>query len=224
MSNLQTFDWEHKITENNKEDGLPAILHPVLSSAKRMFDIAFSFIVCCALLPFLPIIALIIKVQSPGPIFFIQDRTGLNGTTFRCIKFRSMRVNQECDELQCTKDDPRTFPFGRFMRKTNIDELPQFFNVIRGDMSIVGPRPHMLYHTEYYSHLIDNYMNRHVCRPGITGWSQVNGFRGQTHSLWQMECRVQHDLWYIANWTPWLDLLIIVRTIKNLITCDENAY
>lgn len=191
---------------------------------KRTFDIVVSALTCLVLLPFLPIIALIIKMQSPGPLFFVQNRTGLNGHTFKCYKFRSMHVNNQADTLQATKDDPRKFPFGEFMRKTNIDEFPQFFNVLKGDMSIVGPRPHMMLHTEMYGKLIDKYMVRHFCRPGITGWAQVTGFRGETKELWQMEERIRRDIWYLENWTFWLDLKIILKTALTIIRPDKQAY
>lgn len=191
---------------------------------KRTFDIIFSGIVCLCMLPLLPVIALCIKIQSPGPIFFKQDRTGLNGKTFKCYKFRSMHISKDADTKQATKDDPRKFAFGNFMRKTNIDELPQFFNVLKGDMSVVGPRPHMIFHTEMYSKIIDKYMVRHFCKPGITGWAQVTGFRGETKELWQMEERVKRDIWYLENWTPILDIIIIFKTVISVIKPDKHAY
>ena len=171
-----------------------------------------------------PIIYLIIKIQSPGPIFFKQLRTGLDGRDFYCYKFRSMHVNKDADRLQATKDDPRKYPFGNFMRKANIDELPQFWNVLKGDMSIVGPRPHMLAHTEMYSQLIDKYMVRHFVKPGVTGWAQVTGFRGETKELWQMEGRVKRDIWYMEHWSIWLDTRIVWLTIKTIFVHDEHAY
>ena len=191
---------------------------------KRLFDIVVSSLVCLLLLPFIPIIALCIKLQSPGPVFFRQKRTGLNGTSFWCYKFRSMHVNNQSDTAQATKDDPRKFPFGNFMRKTNLDEFPQFFNVLRGNMSIVGPRPHMLYHTELYSELIDKYMVRHFSKPGITGWAQVTGYRGETKDPRLMEERIKHDIWYIENWTFWLDMKIIFMTARSIIHPDKHAY
>ncbi len=191
---------------------------------KRAFDIVVSALVCLVMLPFIPIIALIIKSQSRGPLFFKQQRTGIDGKVFTCYKFRSMHVNDDADKLQATKDDPRKFAFGDFMRKTNIDEFPQFFNVLRGDMSIVGPRPHMLSHTKIYGDLIEKYMVRHFVRPGITGWAQVTGCRGETKELWQMEERVSKDVWYIEHWNFWLDLHIIWKTAITLIFPDENAY
>ena len=161
--------------------------------AKRLFDIVFSAFVLLMLSPLFPFIALIIKMQSKGPVFFKQLRTGLNGESFMCYKFRSMHVNADADRVQATRHDPRKFPFGEFMRKTNLDELPQFFNVLKGDMSVVGPRPHMVFHTEKYSALIDKYMVRHFSKPGITGYAQVTGFRGETEELWQMEGRIKKD-------------------------------
>ncbi|MDN5554368.1 undecaprenyl-phosphate glucose phosphotransferase [Prevotella sp.] len=191
---------------------------------KRLFDVTTSIFCCICLIPIIPIIALIIKIQSPGPIFFKQERTGFEGKTFNCYKFRSMHVNKDADTAQATKNDPRKFAFGNFMRKTNVDELPQFWNVLKGDMSIVGPRPHMLHHTQIYSELIDKYMVRHFCKPGITGWAQVTGFRGETKELWQMEERVERDIWYIEHWTFMLDIKIIYKTIKSVIIPDKCAY
>lgn len=191
---------------------------------KRLLDIVFSSIMLIIIIPLLPIIALIIKMQSPGSIFFKQERTGLNGKTFVCYKFRSMHINDVADKLQATKNDPRKFPFGNFMRKTNIDELPQFYNVLKGDMSVVGPRPHMLYHTEKYSALIKKYMVRHISKPGITGWAQVTGFRGETSELWQMEGRIKKDIWYIEHWSLWLDIKIIFMTVWSVIHPDKGAY
>ena len=191
---------------------------------KRLFDITVSIISCICMIPIIPIIAIIIKIQSPGPIFFKQERTGFAGKTFNCYKFRSMHINKDADTEQATENDPRKFAFGNFMRKTNIDEFPQFWNVLKGVMSIVGPRPHMLHHTEIYSELIDKYMVRHFCKPGITGWAQVTGFRGETKELWQMEERVERDIWYIEHWTFMLDIKIIYRTIKSVIIPDKHAY
>lgn len=160
----------------------------------------------------------------PGPIFFRQKRNGLNDKEFYCYKFRSMKVNAEADTLQATKDDPRKTRWGNIMRKTNIDELPQFINVLLGDMSIVGPRPHMLKHTEEYSKLINKYMVRHFVKPGITGWSQVTGYRGETKELKDMEGRVIGDIWYIEHWSFWLDIYIIYKTVRNAIHGEKNAY
>ena len=191
---------------------------------KRTFDIVLSlfFLIPTALM--FPFIWLMIKIQSPGPILFKQARTGIDGKTFMMLKFRSMHVNKDADRLQATKDDPRKYPFGNFMRKSNIDELPQFLNVLKGDMSFVGPRPHMLAHTEQYSALITKYMVRHFVKPGLTGWAQVTGFRGETKELWQMEGRVKRDIWYMEHWSIWLDIRIIWMTAKTIFIHDKNAY
>lgn len=194
--------------------------------AKRIFDIIFSSFVLLLIFPWIFIfVSVMIKIQSPGPIFFLQERTGLDGKIFKCIKFRSMKVNNDADEIQATKNDPRKFPFGDFMRKTNIDELPQFINVFLGDMSVVGPRPHMLKHTAEYSKLINHFMVRHFAKPGITGLAQVSGFRGETRHIDQMEGRVKKDIEYIENWTFLLDLKIIVKTVTNMFGKEKgNAY
>lgn len=163
-------------------------------------------------------------LTMPGPVFFKQKRNGLNDKEFYCYKFRSMRVNTQADSLQATKDDPRKTRWGNIMRKTSIDELPQFINVLLGDMSVVGPRPHMLKHTEEYSKLINKYMVRHFVKPGITGWSQVTGYRGETKELKDMEGRIRGDIWYIEHWSFGLDLFIIYKTVANAIHGEKNAY
>ena len=193
-------------------------------AVKRLFDIVLSTILLIPTAIVFPFIYIMIKIQSPGPILFKQQRTGLDGKTFNCYKFRSMHVNKDADKLQATKDDPRKFPFGNFMRRTNIDELPQFFNVLQGRMSIVGPRPHMLAHTQQYSELIDKYMVRHFVKPGVTGYAQVTGFRGETKELWQMEGRVKRDIWYMEHWSFWLDIRVLWLTFKNIIHHDAQAY
>ena len=197
---------------------------PLNKLIKRTFDIVLSLVFLIPTAILFPFVYVIIKLQSPGPIFFKQARTGLDGRDFNMLKFRSMHVNKDADRLQATKDDPRKYPFGNFMRKSNIDELPQFLNVLKGDMSIVGPRPHMLAHTEQYSQLIDKYMVRHFVKPGLTGWAQVTGFRGETKELWQMEGRVKRDIWYIEHWSIWLDIRIIWMTAKTIFIHDKNAY
>ena len=191
---------------------------------KRLFDIVLSIVFLIPTALIFPFVWIIMKIQSPGPVFFKQLRTGLDGKDFEMLKFRSMHVNADADKVQATKDDPRKYPFGNFMRKSNIDELPQFLNVLKGDMSIVGPRPHMLAHTEQYSQLIDKYMVRHFVKPGVTGWAQVTGFRGETSELWQMEGRVKRDIWYMEHWSIWLDIRIIWMTIKTIFVHDRNAY
>ena len=184
--------------------------------AKRIFDFAFSMAILVFVFTWLfPIIYSLIKLTSRGPVFFIQKRTGINNETFNCIKFRSMKVNADSDTLQASVRDSRITWIGRFMRKTNIDELPQFINVLMGQMSVVGPRPHMLKHTEVYSDLIKFYLIRHYVKPGITGWAQVNGYRGITDEIWKMEKRVQFDMEYIEGWNLWWDAKIIFLTLTD---------
>lgn len=192
---------------------------------KRTFDIFISAIFLCLVFPWVFIIvAPIIKLTSSGPIFFKQKRNGKGGNIFTCYKFRSMKENQDSDSMQATEDDPRKTNFGNFLRKTNIDELPQFINVLKGDMSIIGPRPHMLKITDKYAKEIKDYYLRLLVKPGITGWAQVHGYRGETKTTAQMQQRVMHDIWYIDHWTFWLDLNIILRTILNVFKGDKNAY
>lgn len=198
---------------------------PMNRLAKRSFDLFCSSVFLVVFFPFIyAIVGAVIKLTSPGPVFFKQKRNGENGKIFLCYKFRSMKVNKDADKLQATKDDPRKTRFGDFLRRTNIDELPQMINVFRGEMSLVGPRPHMLKHTEEYSRLIDKYMMRHLVKPGITGWAQVTGFRGETKELSQMEGRVRRDLWYVENWTFMLDLRIIAMTFGNMFRGEKDAY
>jgi undecaprenyl-phosphate galactose phosphotransferase/putative colanic acid biosynthesis UDP-glucose lipid carrier transferase len=198
---------------------------PVNRLIKKLFDVLFSLLVIVLIFSWLfPILIIAIKMSSKGPIFFRQQRSGEDNEAFTCLKFRTMRVNTLADELQATANDPRITRLGAFMRKTNLDELPQFFNVLWGNMSVVGPRPHMLKHTEQYSELIHNYLVRHFAKPGITGWAQVNGFRGETKELVAMKKRVEFDIWYIENWSFLLDLKIIWRTTKNMLKGEKNAY
>lgn len=181
---------------------------------KRSFDVLFSSMVILSVCSWLfPIIFILIKINSKGPLFFLQERTGINNKAFKCMKFRSMYVNQSANEKQATKGDTRITPIGRFLRKSNLDEFPQFFNVLFGQMSVVGPRPHMLKHTDQYSELINYYRVRHYVKPGITGWAQVNGYRGETDELWKMEKRVEYDMYYLENWTLKWDLKIIFMTV-----------
>ncbi|MDR1408249.1 MAG: undecaprenyl-phosphate glucose phosphotransferase [Tannerella sp.] len=192
---------------------------------KRTFDVVFSLIVLFVFYPPLYLIAgALIKFSSKGPILFKQKRTGIYGQVFECYKFRTMKMNQDADIVQAVKDDPRTTRIGSFLRRTNLDEFPQFVNVLLGDMSVVGPRPHMLKHTELYSKLIDKYMVRHLVKPGITGWAQIMGYRGETRTLEQMEGRVKRDVWYLENWSFFLDLKIIFVTIVNMFQGEKNAY
>jgi putative colanic acid biosynthesis UDP-glucose lipid carrier transferase len=192
---------------------------------KRALDVVLSVFFLLVIFPLVCLIFVpLIKLSSPGPVFFRQQRTGRNGKTFYCYKFRSMRPNRDADRLQATANDSRKTRVGDFMRRTNIDELPQFINVLRGEMSIVGPRPHMLLHTESYSQLIGKYMVRHFIKPGVTGWAQIHGFRGETKELAQMEGRIIKDIWYIEHWSIWLDLEIIFRTAFSMVAGDKKAY
>lgn len=191
---------------------------------KRGFDIVFSLCFLCLVFPFVLLVVFIVtQCTMPGKLFFVQKRTGLNGKTFKCYKFRSMRKNEHSDVLQATKGDSRITRWGKIMRKTSLDETPQFINVLLGDMSVVGPRPHMLKHTEEYTALIDGYMLRHEVKPGVTGWSQIKGFRGEIKQLKDMENRLKSDLWYIRNWHFLLDLYIILKTVTICFGNDKNA-
>ncbi|MCS7003902.1 MAG: undecaprenyl-phosphate glucose phosphotransferase [Cytophagales bacterium] len=192
---------------------------------KRAFDIVFSLFVIIFILSWLmPIIAILIKLDSKGPIFFKQKRTGKNNKTFWCYKFRSMYVNDDSDTKQATRKDARITRVGAFLRKTSLDELPQFFNVLIGDMSVVGPRPHMLKHTEEYSKVIEKFMARHLVKPGITGLAQAKGYRGETESLIKMKNRVKFDRFYIENWSIFLDIKIIFLTVDSMLRRNENAF
>jgi len=192
---------------------------------KRAFDVVFSLFVIVFVISWLfPILAVIIKLQSKGPVFFTQLRSGKDNVPFKCYKFRSMRVNTDSDIVQATRSDSRITPIGAFIRKTSLDEFPQFFNVLMGNMSVVGPRPHMVSHTERYSQLIDQFMVRHFLKPGITGWAQINGFRGETRTTEDMLQRVEADVWYLENWSFLLDLKIIFLTFWNVIKGEENAF
>ncbi len=192
---------------------------------KRVFDILFSSVVIICVFSWLfPLLALLVALDSRGPIFFKQKRTGKDNRTFYCYKFRTMYVNHEADHKQATKHDNRITRIGGFLRKTSLDELPQFFNVLMGHMAVVGPRPHMLKHTEEYSKVIEKFMARHFVKPGITGLAQAKGFRGETNSLDSMKNRVKLDRFYIQNWSLVFDFKIIFLTIYSLFRGDENAY
>ncbi len=191
---------------------------------KRSFDLVFSFFVLIFVLSWLfPLVAIAIKLNSRGPVFFKQKRTGLDGQSFECYKFRTMTVNSESDTKQATANDSRITKVGAILRKTNIDELPQFINVFKGEMSVVGPRPHMLSHTRMYSKLISPFMVRHWVKPGITGLAQAKGFRGETKEVRQMYQRVRMDVFYIQNWSFWFDLKIVFMTAWNMITMQKTG-
>lgn len=197
---------------------------------KRLFDIAFSLFVIVFVLSWLfPIIALLIKFGSKGPVLFKQERWGLNNKPILCYKFRTMvNTSRDVDDKgkyqQAQKDDPRITPIGKFLRKTNLDELPQFLNVLAGSMSVVGPRPHPVPLNIMSKDSIENYMMRHWVKPGITGWAQVHGFRGETKDSMLMKKRVEYDVWYIENWSFWLDQQVILQTLVNMVRGEENAY
>lgn len=191
---------------------------------KGVFDRAFAAVVLTLLSPLLIVIALLIKRGSPGPAFFKQERLGLDGRVIHVYKFRSMRVHTEHETVtQAKKGDSRVTPIGAFLRRTSLDELPQFINVLRGEMSVVGPRPHAMAHNDIYKEQLDLYMLRHRVKPGITGWAQINGYRGETDTLDKMAKRVEHDLFYIRNWTFLMDMRIILWTaVKGW--SGKNAY
>jgi putative colanic acid biosynthesis UDP-glucose lipid carrier transferase len=171
----------------------------------------------------IPLLGLLIKLESKGPILFVQLRSGKNNKPFRCYKFRSMGENKD-PSVQATKNDMRVTKIGRFIRKSSLDEFPQFLNVLKGEMSIVGPRPHMLKHTEDFASKADEYMVRQFLKPGITGWAQVNGYRGEIRELVHIKKRVEYDLWYLENWSLWLDVRIMFLTVYNVFKGEENAY
>jgi putative colanic acid biosynthesis UDP-glucose lipid carrier transferase len=192
---------------------------------KRVFDLIFSLLIIVGLLSWLtPLIAVLILLESRGPIFFKQRRNGLNYEEFYCYKFRSMHLNPVADLEQVQKNDPRITKVGKFIRKTSIDELPQFFNVLLGDMSVVGPRPHMVSHTEMYAKSVDKFMVRHFIKPGITGLAQTKGFRGEVESEKDIINRVKYDIFYLENWSLLLDIKIIFNTIINAIKGEKKAY
>ncbi|MFI2741721.1 exopolysaccharide biosynthesis polyprenyl glycosylphosphotransferase [Zhouia sp. PK063] len=199
--------------------------HSVNAFVKRVFDILFSsFIIVFVLSWLTPLMALLIRLESKGPTFFRQSRNGLDNAEFGCYKFRSMTVNSDSDKKSATRNDARVTKMGNFMRKTSIDELPQFFNVFLGHMSVVGPRPHMLSHTELYANKIDKYMVRHFVKPGITGLAQIKGYRGQIETESDIVNRVKLDIFYIENWNIFLDIKIVVKTVLNAVRGEEKAY
>ncbi len=192
---------------------------------KRVFDLLFSAAVLILIFPILLVICLGVKMSSPGPIIFKQRRYGLDGKQILVYKFRTMTVADDgAVVVQATKQDQRITAFGRLLRKTSLDELPQFINVLQGCMSVVGPRPHAVAHNETYRKIIKGYMVRHKVRPGITGWAQVNGFRGETDTLDKMQSRIEYDMDYLRNWSAKLDIYIVIKTIAMLLRKEKNAY
>jgi Undecaprenyl-phosphate glucose phosphotransferase len=191
---------------------------------KRAFDLCLAAVAIVILSPLMLMTALMIKVDSDGPVFFKQRRNGFSGRTFVIYKFRTMRVLEDGNVVrQATRQDPRITRLGRWLRQTSIDELPQLFNVLLGQMSLVGPRPHAVAHNDEYQKVVANYALRHHMKPGITGWAQVSGHRGETETVDKMERRVEHDLWYINHWSPWLDLRILFKTVL-LASRQSTAY
>lgn len=191
---------------------------------KRLFDIVFSFLVIVLILSWLyPILFLLIKIDSKGAVIFKQLRSGLDNNNFHCLKFRTMEINVDSDLKQASESDERITKLGQFLRKTSLDEFPQFFNVFIGEMSIVGPRPHMLKHTKDFSDLIGNYMVRQLVKPGITGAAQANGFRGEISEFDDIKKRVEYDVWYIENWSLLLDMKLLALTVVNMIKGQEKA-
>ena len=192
---------------------------------KRFFDIVFSILIIVFVLSWLiPILWILIKLESKGPLFFKQKRDGLNGDQFVCFKFRSMQINPVSNLIQTTKNDYRITNIGKFIRGTSIDELPQFFNVFLGDMSVVGPRPHMKSQSKNFILDVDNYMRRNSVKPGITGLAQIRGYRGEIEKKSDIENRVRLDIFYIENWSFFLDVRIIIQTFLNIFKGDEKAY
>ncbi|HMX37120.1 MAG TPA: undecaprenyl-phosphate glucose phosphotransferase [Ferruginibacter sp.] len=192
---------------------------------KRALDLVVSSLVIIFILSWMiPILGLLILLESRGPIFFGQLRTGKDKKTFRCLKFRSMRANKDADLKQATRNDSRVTRIGKFIRKTSLDEFPQFLNVFKGEMSLVGPRPHMLKHTDDYSQVVDDYMVRQFLKPGITGWAQINGYRGEITNPEQIRMRVNKDLWYLENWSLWLDIKIMFLTVYHVLRGNQNAF
>ncbi|MBN4073447.1 exopolysaccharide biosynthesis polyprenyl glycosylphosphotransferase [Mariprofundus ferrooxydans] len=192
--------------------------------SKMLLDKSLTLVALLLLFPFMLIIALAVKLTSPGPVLFKQERHGLNGKIIKVMKFRSMQVHDEADGVitQATRNDSRITSIGQFLRRSSLDELPQLFNVLKGDMSLVGPRPHARAHNDFYAGKIEAYMSRHRILPGMTGLAQVNGFRGETDTLEKMEKRVEYDLAYINNWSIWLDVRIMIKTVYTLLS--KNAY
>ena len=201
------------------------ILHePIIKVFKRSFDIVFSLIIIVFLLSWLtPLLAFLIKIESKGPIFFRQGRPGIDEKEFFCYKFRSMRINKTT-EKEASKNDPRVTKIGKFIRKTSLDEMPQFINVLLGEMSVVGPRPHLWSQNRVYGNRIKKYMVRHYVKPGITGLAQVRGYRGEIETDEDMVNRIKYDVYYIENWSIILDLKIIVQTVVNIFQGEEKAY
>ncbi|SAL77904.1 sugar transferase [Caballeronia peredens] len=219
------FHGEHVDLDSALAINLVAAPQTANAVSKTLFDFTFAACAVIACAPVLIAIALAVKLSSPGPVFFRQQRRGANGQPFGIYKFRTMRVHARADGVlaQATRADPRVTRVGAFLRRTSLDELPQFFNVLRGEMSVVGPRPHAIEHDALYQPVVDDYVHRYRIRPGITGWAQVNGLRGETDSIEKMQRRVEHDLYYLSNWSFALDMRIVLLTIVRGFV-HSNAY
>lgn len=221
----QSIKWEQQDKLPGINLAVIAIDEPVNQLLKRSFDLVFASLFFILILSWLlPLVAILIKSTSKGPVFFTQQRNGEGNKPFGCLKFRTMVVNKEADTLQATKNDPRITRVGIFLRRSSIDELPQFINVLKGDMSLIGPRPHPIKLNEKFEPVISNIMSRHYVKPGITGLAQCMGYRGETQTLADMENRVRLDRYYIENWSFWLDIKIIFLTIVSLIRGSDKAY
>lgn len=230
-SGFRYLDQEGKVLGYINNQPVITLRNPPLASftkrlLKRGFDLIFSTAVILLIFPWLlPIIAILIKLDSEGPVFFLQSRAGKKNQVFRCIKFRTMKaVRSDAAFKQATRNDPRITRVGKFLRRHNLDEFPQFFNVFLGQMSVIGPRPHPPKLDEVYEPLIKFYQYRYFIKPGISGWAQVHGYRGETKVKEKMMKRVEFDNWYIENWTLWLDFLIVIRTVFNTVNGDDQAF
>ena len=226
VSGLALF--EGKVVDLDGTSAIDLVASPMTSQAlakKAIFDRLFAGAAVMALMPVLLLVACAVKLSSRGPVLFRQRRKGANGKIFSIYKFRSMRVHRDSEGVvrQATRNDPRITRVGAFLRRTSLDELPQFFNVLRGEMSVVGPRPHAIEHDALYQNIVDGYIHRYRIKPGITGWAQVNGFRGETDSIEKMRGRVEHDLYYLSNWSFSFDMRIILLTIVRGLV-HRNAY
>jgi lipopolysaccharide/colanic/teichoic acid biosynthesis glycosyltransferase len=198
---------------------------PLNRLIKRLADVAIALPVVILVLPFTTVLVWMLhRIQSSGPIFFEQQRSGMMGRPFTMLKYRSMHPDHLCEAQQATKNDPRVFTAGKWLRKVSLDELPQFINVLRGDMSVVGPRPHLPEHDQLFAGAMKRYPIRKLIRPGITGWAQVSGFRGEIHSPTDIQQRVEADIYYLERWSFSLDCLILLKTIRQCVAPPRTAY
>lgn len=223
-ANTLQLDSSYLNDNGKREESTETLSRQATPLGKRFFDVTVSSLVALTVLTWMiPFIGVLIKLSSPGPVFFMQWRNGRNGKRFRCLKFRTMRFDRNAEFRQATANDPRITPIGRFLRKTNLDEMPQFLNVLMGDMSIVGPRPHAVEHDAQYEAKVPGYLHRYVVKPGITGLAQTRGLRGET-ALTDMYHRVRLDRWYIRRQSAVLDVKICWWTVEKMIRGDEKAF